>query len=494
MPPFKDLARGGSYRHDGRLLVAGCDQPIVRVFNTETRAPMRQFEGHSASVHVARFGRAGDVVMSGSDDKTARLWDVVTGECTACLRGHTDYIRSGAPAATGGSTWITGSYDGTVKVWDARAGSAAASSGVCVMEVDHGAPVTSVVALPAGSLIVTAGGNEIKVWDLLGGGRLFATVSAHQKTVTSLCLTAQGDRLVSGGLDGHIKAYTVGDFRPVFGLKQGGAITSVAIAPDTSRLVVGTADGIVTVRQRTAKAAEVVAEKAKSAAIRGGTYRFFLRGAGEAPDAGAVTSKHDRRVRLARHDQLLRSFQYGAALDTVLESGNATLVVSLLEELVHRGGLQIALSGRDEESLEPLLSFLIKYTPAPKFSSLLTDVTHAVLDMYAGVMGRSARIDSMFSTLHSRLRAEMGVQRELLKLQGALDLLLNASGASSAEAEEVLSSSKAEMPSGDVPVVDPPEPEHPPRRVSFDDEASRAEKRSRSASAGSHGKRAKPSS
>jgi U3 small nucleolar RNA-associated protein 15 len=295
------------------------------------------------------------------------------------------------------------------------------------------------MALPGGSLVVTAGSNELKIWDLTAGAKLLQTVSAHQKSITCMCLTSRGDRLLTGGLDGHVKVYSVGDFTPVYGFKHGGAITSVALPADLTRLAVGTADGSLTVRQRTVQTSEAVMARAKSAVVRGGTYRFFLRGAGDAAAEDDVTLAAGAKQKLKSHDQLLKGFRYGAALDAALATGNSIIGTSMLTELMQRGGLRVALAGRDEESLEPLLALLVKHTSNPRFTSILTETTHAVLDLYAAVVGRSSRVRSMLAALQSRVRGEMNVQRELLKLQGGLDMLLNASGsamAASAEAAE----------------------------------------------------------
>ena len=45
------------------------------------------------------------------------------------------------------------------------------------------------------------GSNIIKVWDILGGGRLLAGFSNHQKTITSLCFDGGHKRLLSGSVD-----------------------------------------------------------------------------------------------------------------------------------------------------------------------------------------------------------------------------------------------------------------------------------------------------
>ena len=61
-----------------------------------------------------------------------------------------------------------GGYDHVVRLWDVR-------SAQCVLSCNHGAPVEDVAFFPSGSLAVTAGGNQLCIWDMLrcggGGGR-----------------------------------------------------------------------------------------------------------------------------------------------------------------------------------------------------------------------------------------------------------------------------------------------------------------------------------
>jgi U3 small nucleolar RNA-associated protein 15 len=70
----------------------------------------------------------------------------------------------------------------------------------------------------AGSLLVTAGGNSVCVWDVVGGGRLLKKLTNFQKTVSCVRLSplagpdsAAAPRLLAGSLDGHVK---VGDCCP----------------------------------------------------------------------------------------------------------------------------------------------------------------------------------------------------------------------------------------------------------------------------------------
>ena len=59
--------------------------------------------------------------MSGSEDKTLKLWDAETGACLRTFAGHTGSVNACAYSADG-RRLVSGSDDNTVKVWDAETG------------------------------------------------------------------------------------------------------------------------------------------------------------------------------------------------------------------------------------------------------------------------------------------------------------------------------------------------------------------------------------
>ena len=67
------------------------------------------------------FSPDGRRIVSGSDDKTVKVWDAATGQETLTLKGHTGEVHSVA-FSPDGRRIVSGSYDGTVKVWDASTG------------------------------------------------------------------------------------------------------------------------------------------------------------------------------------------------------------------------------------------------------------------------------------------------------------------------------------------------------------------------------------
>ncbi|KAJ1328310.1 hypothetical protein BSLG_010042 [Batrachochytrium salamandrivorans] len=415
---FKDVVHCASIRSDNKLLVAGDASGLVQVFELNSRAILRTLQGHLAAVHVAAFSAIDPAtVLTASDDKTCILWDVPSQKQTCLMAEHTDYVRAALAMPSSDSLLATGSYDHTVKLWDSR------SSAGSTMTMNHGAPVEAILALPGGGLLASAGGNRIKIWDMFSGGKLVHSFSNHQKAITALALDATHSYLVSGSLDHHLKIVSLEDYKIVHSIKYPAPILSLAVSPTNSQLVVGMASGLLSIRQRSVKSEEIA--KSHAAKIRGGTYQYFIRGSNYTPDENDTRIESKRKARLQSYDKLLKGFQYANALDAVLEGPpKPLLIVSMLEELIHRDGLRVALAGRDEHTLQRILSFLMKYITNPRYTLLLSDVSNIILDIYSIVLGHSPVIEELLQKLKFKLREEIQLEYKLGEVMGLMDTLM----------------------------------------------------------------------
>jgi WD40 repeat protein len=70
-------------------------------------------------VNSAAFSPDGSLIVTASDDMTARVWDAASGKVMAVLRGHESYALSAA-FTPDGSSIVTGSDDRTARIWDVR--------------------------------------------------------------------------------------------------------------------------------------------------------------------------------------------------------------------------------------------------------------------------------------------------------------------------------------------------------------------------------------
>lgn len=218
---FDDEAYSGRFRKDGTLIVAGDKSGYVRVFDVKTKAVLRYMKRHTAAVRATIWGTNALQFLTGSDDCHVKLWDL-PGEdviwSTSAATAHTDYVRCLAASPAAAELFISGSYDHTANLWDSRIQAP-------VLRLVHDAPVEALLAAASGTLLYCAAGNHIKVWDLVAGGRLLHTFSSHQKNVTSLAMDSSSSRLLSAGLDGHLKIHSIKQLSVTHGIKIGAPIT-----------------------------------------------------------------------------------------------------------------------------------------------------------------------------------------------------------------------------------------------------------------------------
>ncbi|XP_070543000.1 U3 small nucleolar RNA-associated protein 15 homolog [Ptychodera flava] len=421
---FKDTAYCGSFRSDGKLLVAGSEEGAIRLFDISqaSRSILRMFRGHVCGVHVSRFCSDKLHIVSGGDDNTVRYWDIANETELHKFTEHKDYIRSGVVSETNKDLFLTGSYDHTAKLFDIRTQRS-------IFSVDHGQPIEAVLMFPNGNMFMSAGDTYIKVWDILSGGRLVATFGNHHKTVTSLCFNSTNDRLLAGSLDRHVKIYDLTTYKAVHSLTYPGAILSVALSPNEKTLVVGMTDGMLSIQHRST----TPKQKSRKKSSERGNYRFFFKHKPQyKPVQDDLIVKRGRGQQLQKHDMHFKKFEYSKALDAVLldrDKWNRTpqLLVSVLQELIRRDGLKIALAGRDDEWLQIMLTFLSKYITNPRFTSTLMDVTNLIIEIYSPIFGKSPPVDAELHRLQVKIDNELKFQDSLFEVMGMLDVIFASS-------------------------------------------------------------------
>jgi hypothetical protein len=123
--------------------VSGSEDKSLRVWDVATKLCVRTLVGHAESVtSVCSLG--GGRIVSGSEDSTLRVWGAATGECLHVLAGHASIVRS--VCAVGGEFIVSGSEDKQLRVWSA-------STGMCVRVLEgHTKRVACVCLLDAAVL------------------------------------------------------------------------------------------------------------------------------------------------------------------------------------------------------------------------------------------------------------------------------------------------------------------------------------------------------
>ena len=143
---------------------------------------LMQLQGHSGRVTSVAFSRDGSKIISGSFDKTIRVWDASTGiELLRPLQGHDDSILSVA-FSPDGSKIISGSQDNTIRVWDASTGAEMLPPLRC-----HNNWIRSVAISPDGSKIISGSSEKtVRVWDASTGTEILPPLQGHDGNILSV--------------------------------------------------------------------------------------------------------------------------------------------------------------------------------------------------------------------------------------------------------------------------------------------------------------------
>jgi hypothetical protein len=127
---------------------------------------LRVLEDHDARVRSAVFDTQGKSILTASDDRTARLWDVATGNQVAVLAGHQNWVLSAIFDTKSGRV-LTASSDRTARLWDVSSGKQ-----LGVLRGHQGA-IWSATLDAEGERVVTASSDHTaRVWDAGTGTQL----------------------------------------------------------------------------------------------------------------------------------------------------------------------------------------------------------------------------------------------------------------------------------------------------------------------------------
>jgi WD40 repeat protein len=106
-----------AFSPDGRRLLSAGRDRLLRLWDAETGALVKEMAGHTDVVFAAAFHPEGRRIASGGRDRVVRIWDAERGEELVRLPGHTNYIFSLA-FSPDGATLASGSGDATVRLWE----------------------------------------------------------------------------------------------------------------------------------------------------------------------------------------------------------------------------------------------------------------------------------------------------------------------------------------------------------------------------------------
>jgi WD40 repeat protein len=220
---------------DGKRLVTGGQDGVVRFWDVESLEPGPELHGHKGIVYALEFTGDGRRLLSAGSDGTVRLWDPKRKAVDRLMRGHQGIVLR-VRVIPGTQTALSAGTDRWIRLWNIDEGMWAAYL--------HDVPVCSLAYAPSGRTLAVGRGGEVVLRDLatgredaLGGsfrGELRVAWSPDSK----LLAVAEGQ--IGYPCAGEVQLWDVAARRCVRTLSghAGGAL-AVAFSPDGKLIATG---------------------------------------------------------------------------------------------------------------------------------------------------------------------------------------------------------------------------------------------------------------
>jgi serine/threonine protein kinase len=182
-----------------RFAAAGHDWKTV-IWDTASSTPAHIIDAHENAVQAVAFAQTprGPLLVTGSADKTVRLWKGDTYELTRNYSGHRDFVTT-LSIAPDGRSFASAGLDGNIRIWSTQ------SRSTKQRLYGHKGRVGGLAFSPSGGLLASAGEDgKVRLWDLRKG-RTARVLPGSSSRQTAVAFSPDGQRIAAAGEDGTVR-------------------------------------------------------------------------------------------------------------------------------------------------------------------------------------------------------------------------------------------------------------------------------------------------
>jgi WD40 repeat protein/predicted Ser/Thr protein kinase len=224
----RDNVTDVSFSPDGRWVLTASADRTARVWDLGTGQPrFASSLQHDSLVRRASFSPDGRRIVTASDDTLVKVWDAVTGRLIVTLRGHTGPVQD-AHFSPDGACVVSDSEDKTARLWDANTGQPIGDP------LLHEGAVLRAQFGPDGRQVLTASSDgSARIWKVDTASAVLTAQLKHDGPLTDACFDAQGKQVATASEDGTARLWDAVTGAPLCDpVRHVGPVLSVVFRPD----------------------------------------------------------------------------------------------------------------------------------------------------------------------------------------------------------------------------------------------------------------------
>jgi WD40 repeat protein len=185
-----------AFSPDGQIIASGSDDATIKIWQRDGSI-LKTIHNNQQKVDEVSFHPDGKIIASANNDGSIKLWNL-EGNLIKTIAAHTGKVKT-VTFSPDGQLIASAGDDKTIKLWNLDGNLLQTFSG-------HTAEVNSVKFSPDGQTIASGSWDYlVKLWHL--DGTLILTLEGHKSNVYSVDFSPDGQKLVSGSWDGTIKLW-----------------------------------------------------------------------------------------------------------------------------------------------------------------------------------------------------------------------------------------------------------------------------------------------